>query len=622
MKRSVIFAVVGTAACAAIVLVLVSRDGRRQPATAPPDTAPSYAASAPDADLPTLGRPNVLLVSIDTVRPDHLGCYGYPRPTSPHIDRLAAGPGGVRFAHATAQAPWTLPSHMSLFTSMLPSHNRVETINQVLPEAFPTLAEIFRSHGYDTAAVVNNGQMRKHWGFARGFGTWQELEVDTPAGNCENVTAQALRWLGGRGPNPSGPDRRDKPFFLFVHYYDAHDPYDPPPAYRARFGVTTTGEEARAIAWAGRLPAQQLPPEQVARLKNAYDGELAWMDHELGNLFRRLPPDTLVVLFSDHGEAFEEHGWTLHGATLYDEEVRAALVLNHPRLRPTSTAAGSVIETPVMLMDVAPTILGLCGIEPPPHFAGADLRPLLAAGTATTSGPPRLILSETKAVLEGRVLKSAALPPWKLVYDLIDGSTRLYKLPGEAADLSAAEPVMAKTLADRVKPWAAEDDHWLLHADGPGEFDATLTAGGDDGQFLVFIPTGADPERDHLEVSDDGKTLRWLTRPGGRRKSLYVQMSPPGAPVRLDLKTNGQRDPARVFLGPAGSHPAALPVELKTADLTTGPAPDPAHVKPAPPGEQALHVLRRPGSSTAIPARAGKLDDETLRQLRSLGYIR
>src|SRR5687767_10503508 len=254
-----------------------------------PTTTRATSPAAAAGELPALGRPNVLLISIDTVRPDHLGCYGYKRPTTPNIDALAAG--GVRFAEARAQAPWTLPSHMSLFTSMLPSHNRVETINQVLPDAFPTLAQILQSHGYRTAAIVNNGQMRAHWGFARGFDEWREMEVDTPEGNCESITAQAIEWLSTQATTrpASGAANRDTaapaPFLLFLHYYDAHDPYDPPAPFRETFGVTISGEQAREIAWQGRTPERQLPSEQVASLKNAYDGELAWMDAELGKLF-------------------------------------------------------------------------------------------------------------------------------------------------------------------------------------------------------------------------------------------------------------------------------------------------------------------------------------------------
>jgi len=396
---------------------------------------------------------------------------------------------------------------------------------------------------------------------------WRELEVDTPAGNCESVTAQAINWLG------VAP--QDKPFLLFLHYYDAHDPYDPPDEVRHRFNVKISGEAARELAWRGRSPAEQLSAQQVEQLKRAYDGELAWMDRELGKLFVRLPPDTLVVIFSDHGEAFEEHGWTLHGATLFDEEVRAVLVLSHPQLQQTP----KTIDTPVALMDVAPTVLSLCGIEPPPHFAGADLRPLLA-GAGPAQAEPRVILSETKAVLEGYALKSATLGSWKAVRDLVDGSTRVHKLPDESTDVAATERAVAAALTKVLDAWAAEDHHWLVHAEGSGQFEVTLSS---TGQFLVFIPTGIEPERDGLEVAGDGKTLRWTTHPASPgKKSLYVQMSPSDAPVKVKLAVDGKPQP----------------------------------------NEPSLRIVRHPGVSGATAARPGTLDEHTLRQLRSLGYVR
>src|SRR5215468_10326927 len=156
----------------AAVTLGCSREGPPAPIAAPP---------------PKAARPNVLLISLDTLRPDHLGCYGYGKPTSPNLDRFARR--ALVFTNCRAQAPWTLPSHMSLFTSMVPSFNGVDNLNKVLPEDIPTMAQLLRGEGYRTAALVNNGQMRAHWGFARGFDQWREFDVDTPAGNCENLTA-------------------------------------------------------------------------------------------------------------------------------------------------------------------------------------------------------------------------------------------------------------------------------------------------------------------------------------------------------------------------------------------------------------------------------------------------
>jgi arylsulfatase A-like enzyme len=278
----------------ALCFTLLQRDeDRPPPGSADPEKHP---------------RPNVLLISLDTLRPDHLGCYGYGKGTSPNLDRFAKQ--ALVFTNCRSQAPWTLPSHISLFTSMLPSTNGVDNLNKVLPPEIPTLAQLLREEGYRTAALVNNGQMRKHWGFARGFDTWHEFEVDTPAGSCANITRAALTWLGVR--------EAAAPFFLFLHYYDTHDPYDAPEPYRKQMGTTLTGAQARKLCFRHRTPQRPITDKALlADLMAAYDAEIAWLDHELGKLLDAVPPNTLVVIFSDHGEAFEEHGWLLHGATLY-----------------------------------------------------------------------------------------------------------------------------------------------------------------------------------------------------------------------------------------------------------------------------------------------------------------
>src|SRR5205807_141719 len=190
---------------------------------------------SPPAAPPGLppARPNVVLVSLDTVRPDHLGCYGYGKDTSPNLDALARQ--GVRFGQARCQMPFTLASHMSLFTSTLPSHNTVDHLEAALPAELPTLAQLLHAHGYATAALVNDGQMKARWGFHRGFGLWREFPERRPEGDCEHLTAEALAWLDSRPPEP---------FFLFLHYYDPHNPYDPPARYREAFRPSLTGPQA------------------------------------------------------------------------------------------------------------------------------------------------------------------------------------------------------------------------------------------------------------------------------------------------------------------------------------------------------------------------------------------
>lgn len=554
---------------------------------------------APAVSLPP-SRPNVVLISLDTLRADHLGCYGYTRPTSPNLDRFASL--GIRFSNCRAQAPWTLPSHMSLFTSMLPTSNGVDNLNKVLPEDIPTLAQLLRAEGYRTAGLVNDGQMKAHWGFARGFETWREFTVDTPAGNCENLTAEATTWLKAQSPVA--------PFFLFLHYYDTHDPYAAPDVYRRAMGTTLSGAETRKLCFKHRFPSQPFDdPKILPDIVAAYDAEIAWLDHEIGKLLAAIPPETLVIVFADHGEAFKEHGWMLHGASLYEEETHVPLLMKLP-----GGSEGKTVEAPVMLMDVAPTILARCGIEAPIQFQGVDVSPLWQGGTI----PPRLIPSESKAVLEGRLTLSVVAYPFKAIYSLFDGRLELYKLPDENKDLAASESGAAEALFKSLRTWMDGEQYWMLHAVGDGDFEVTV--GVSEGSFGLFIPVGLDPLRDSFDVLDEGRTLQWHVYPGGisRAKSLFLQPANPEAALRVDFRRNGSSAKELVFIGKDGQHPNALP-----ATIAANVAPvSPVIEKPFQSGKVGLHVFRhRSEGSRSRPEKVEPLDQETLRRLRSLGYV-
>jgi arylsulfatase A-like enzyme len=559
------------------------------------------APKGPNAETAKPARPNVLLISLDTLRADHLGCYGYRKPYTPNLDRFAAS--GVRFTNCRCQTPWTLPSHMALFTSLLPTDNGVDGINKVLPSDVPTLAQLLRQEGYRTAALVNDGQMKRHWGFARGFQSWREFPVDTPAGSCPNITAQAITWL----QDNAGPS----PFFLFLHYYDPHAPYDAPGPYRRKTGATLTGPETRKLCEQYRTPAANLrEPALLADLIAAYDAEIAWLDDELGKLLAAVPENTLVVIFSDHGEAFEEHGWMMHGATLYEEEVHVPLIVRLPDGGPKR----KVVDDPVMLLDVAPTILARCGVHVPAHFQGTDLAPLWEGGQLKE----RLILAETKAVLEGRYCLSVTLYPLKGIYSLFDNRFELYKLPDEQTDLANRDKAAAEALRKPLRAWMDSQQFWMLHAVGQGDYEATLEPS--EGGFGLFIPVGLDPERDDVEAVAKGRALHWHVYPApGRPKALFLQPARPEAALRVRFKINGIEVPEQIYLGKDGRHPAALPVTVP-ADL---PALSPFLERSSPVERPGFHLFRHRGSAVRGPhPRVASPDPATLRQLRSLGYLR
>ncbi|RMH19551.1 MAG: hypothetical protein D6696_10270, partial [Acidobacteria bacterium] len=333
----------------------------------PPATASS--AAAPAVETP----PNVVLYLIDTVRADHLGTYGYPRPTSPEIDRFAAG--GVVFTHAEAQSSWTRTAVLSILTGLNAQSHRVNQRDDALPAAFTTLAEHLQQAGYATLAMVTNGNVSQTFGLDQGFDRFVYLQ--------ESRQRLSMHQLSDRLNDELFPllerlARGEKPFFLYLHATDPHAPYTPPEPFRSRFAAGVDPslgylERVHAIS-RGELAAPEGTREAFIDL---YDGEIAFNDHHFGRLLDRLRAlglydDALIVLISDHGEEFLDHGGWEHGKTLNAEQLRVPLIVKLPG----GAAAGRRVSTVARQIDVLPTVLELAGIAPP---AGLDGRSLLPA---------------------------------------------------------------------------------------------------------------------------------------------------------------------------------------------------------------------------------------------------
>ena len=333
------------------------------------------------ARAPTPEHPSVLLIAVDTLRADRLGSSGNPRGLTPHLDALAGE--GARFANAFSHAPWTLPAFASLLTSETPpTHGAGGSVGDFrgLPARVPTLPEAFRAAGYTTAAVVNVDFLARPFGVTRGF---EHLDARAFEDN-ENVRAAgpttdaALAWVG---------EHRREAFFLMVHYFDPHAEYRPPQPFRRRFASPADREDEtfrfgarRQVVEhrAGRAPLVAADVERAAAL---YDGEVAYVDQEIGRLLDGLSglgidASTLVVLTADHGEEFLDHGDWEHGHTLYDELLHVPLVL-----RQKGRLAPRAIEAPVGHVDLGPTLLAWCGLPPCRTFQGRDLAPALSGGS-------------------------------------------------------------------------------------------------------------------------------------------------------------------------------------------------------------------------------------------------
>lgn len=325
---------------------------------------PLAAGAAPPAPV---GR--ILLVTIDTLRADHVGAYGGPVPT-PAIDALARD--GVLLLEACTPMPSTGPAHASLFTGLHPWRHRVLDNAVPVPAELPRLATWMRGAGFSTAAFVSSYIVHERFGFGRGFEvyaftptesyTWRGRPRDRFWTRGERVVDAANDWITAHA---------GERFFVWVHLFDPHSPYAPPAGFRV------SADEPVSLE-AKRVPPGVQDTRQLAALIRAYRGEVRYADAQVGRLVERLRvldllDETAVVVSSDHGEGLGDHGLLEHGANIHDELVRVPLVLRAPGLPRGRRLAGSA-----QLEDLAPTLLSLAGVSVPTDLDGFDLRPWLA----------------------------------------------------------------------------------------------------------------------------------------------------------------------------------------------------------------------------------------------------
>jgi len=363
-------------------------------------------------------RPSVVLITIDTLRPDRLGCYGYDRKTSPHIDALARQ--STLFERAYTSLPRTTQSIGSIMTGRHPRSHGARGLFSSLPAVNRTLAEILSEAGYETAAVVSNTFLRPGQGFEQGFDRYDNPERRWDADSAEEVTAAASAWLDSRSGGGS--------FFLWVHYLDPHWRYEPPPPLDSTFDPDFAGPfTVYSDLDAGRLTKGQVifedvvPARQAEHLKALYDGEIARTDAAVGVLLKRLervPESLLLVLTADHGESLGEHAYRFaHGEFLYESGLRIPLLMRFPGRLPE----GARVPALAMNIDIAPTILTLVGV---PGMQGVEGRPLLipaSAGSARFAPAP------------GRSLVVAESD-----FQLIHPENPRYRIPGPAGRWTAA----------------------------------------------------------------------------------------------------------------------------------------------------------------------------------------
>ncbi len=417
MDRSRYRAAASTLAACAIILVTAF--------------SPIPAGDTQTSLSPAPGSPSVLLITLDTARADHVGCYGYSAIHTPAIDSLASG--GLRFENAYAQAPITLPSHAVILTGTFPMANGVRDFTSSgLPEDVPTLAEILRRKGYRTAAFISSFVLNSMWGLNRGFEVYDDnMGFDSGAGvnpmqverRGDQTVDRMLAWMSSEGKQP---------FFVWLHLYDPHSPYRPPEPFRSRY--------------AG----------------HPYDGEIAFDDAQVARVTSRLRElelydHTLVALVGDHGESLGEHGEAEHGFFIYSATLRIPLILKLPGRGQSAQVVSAAVGT----VDIAPTIAQACGVEAEEtrSFQGRSLlRWIDEAGAVRDSA----VYAESfypRNSFGWHELRALVTPE----YEYIDAPhPELYDLrrdPRERTNLAAAHSALAASLRQKLSGFDTKFDN-------------------------------------------------------------------------------------------------------------------------------------------------------------------
>lgn len=375
-------------------------------------------------------RPNIILISLDTLRADRLGLHGYSRPTSPNLDLFGAG--SVVFEKAVTVSNWTLPAHVSMFTGLYPSTHRVLDGDDKLTREIPVLAEILERAGYATLAFTGGGFLSRRFEMDRGFGVFEQSKSHTDLKGALRRSMKRIRDLDGSAP-----------YFLFVHAYDIHCPYNVPAEQLGSF--SSIGAEPVELGECTKwYNERKIGRPQALYLSDRYDERIRIVDGLLGSFFAFLAArdgysDTIVAITSDHGEEFLEHGLIGHHLSLHRELLHVPLILRAPGF------ASRRVGAPTSLVDLFPTLLDLAGVEAPARMDGRSLRAVLRRGDEAATRPSAF------SELDGlRVLRSAFGPRYHVIYDMLKNRGWLYDHetdPLEARDLSAERPELYRRLA-------------------------------------------------------------------------------------------------------------------------------------------------------------------------------
>ncbi len=550
-----------------------------------------------------LDHPNVILIVIDALRPDHLGCYGYGRPTSPNIDSLARE--SIVFDNAVAAAPWTKTSFSSFLTGLYPFQHGVVDWEAVMPESIVTLAEMLQASGYRTMAIVNMLGITGRFKVLSGFD--QVSEAAKYKRDAEKTTSDAIDMINAA----------TEPFFLMIHYFDTHWPYRPPVKYIDL--VTGGASHVLVVKQQARRSDFHKPPDEVVEKDVAYyDACIRFVDHELSRLLDYLDKaglreNSVIIITADHGEAFWEHGFGSHGHSVYDEEIRVPLIFSNPVEFPK----GRRIEDQVSLVDLTPTIAALTHLDDKHHREGRNLVRLVE-GKRDAVPPDRLLppeydLSEStlKKSPDSKGIRSLG---WKIMIEPSTGIIRLYNLkddPAETVNLWGRESEMGDSLLALLQrvPGISVGG-WRLGFTGTKKdnFAARVRV---DGGRLRQVERFVAGEGTSIEICPDSTCFKVEVKPKTQQIVLF-DVEPQGASVNFEVTGDGP-----IYVGRDGKQ-TAKSFTLASREAIGLPRNFDSSRQSATPS---AYIWWLPGKKYLQGKAATKLTPEEIKRLKALGYI-
>jgi len=557
---------------------------------------------------------NVVLISIDTLRADYVGVYGHERKVTPNIDRFAEQ--SIRFNQAFSSSNWTLPAHAGMFSGLMSSgHGAVRAEDAIRPGT-NLLVEHLQRTGMATAAFVSHVYVSEKYGFARGFDTFDYRQNRSAA----DVTDRAVDWLTNRD--------KEKPFFLFLHYFDVHDPYGNAPEETPGIvdvpncrGPITRMDIARATVakdW-----------ERFKCFRQLYESDLMYVDKHLGRMFdhlrsRGLLEETLVIVTSDHGEMLGEYEAADHGLTLFDPEIRIPLLMRFP-----TSGGGRIVNDLVSVIQLAPTIMEAVG-QPPFPTDLPGLLPFLdgaAIGPEWVCADTHKVQNEMIAVIDSEY--KAILPPTNQVYGITLAPSLVRRDGEEDRNLWFEKPEVVARMTKQAAQsgWYGNgvcyEIIFIADADSPPPpFTVTFP---EKVEPVVLAPIATYPQlkekrmlAEETPVTRDGSTYHFTPLSGYRFSGYIIVVDPSDLEVTIEMSGLAQRPDLPLYIGQFGRQAPSANVVLNgpTGEYEQFSNAAPPHVLIR--GFSVIH-LRRPNMGPSMAAKP--LSKEEQKALRSLGYL-